>query len=206
MIEAFESGADIHSSTAMKVFGVAADEVSVEMRKKAKAINFGIMYGMGAYSLSGDLHISVAAAKAYIEDYMHAFPMVEKYLADIVENAKKNGFVTTLLGRRRYIPELASKKKMEVAFGERVAMNSPIQGSAADIIKLAMVNVNAKLSESGYDARLIMQVHDELIIEAHESCAEEVKALLVREMEGALALPVRLAAEVGVGKTWFDAH
>ena len=206
MIEAFESGADIHSSTAMKVFGVAADEVSVEMRKKAKAINFGIMYGMGAYSLSGDLHISVAAAKAYIEDYMHAFPMVEKYLADIVADAKKNGFVTTLLGRRRYIPELASKKKMEVAFGERVAMNSPIQGSAADIIKLAMVNADAKLRESGYDARLIMQVHDELIIEAHESCAEEVKALLVREMEGALALPVRLAAEVGVGKTWFDAH
>jgi DNA polymerase-1 len=206
MIEAFESGADIHSSTAMKVFGVAADEVTVEMRKKAKAINFGIMYGMGAYSLSGDLHISVAAAKAYIEDYMHAFPMVEKYLADIVADAKKNGFVTTLLGRRRYIPELASKKKTEVAFGERVAMNSPIQGSAADIIKLAMVNVDAKLRESGYDARLIMQVHDELIIEAHESCAQEVKALLVREMEGALSLPVRLAAEVAVGKTWFDAH
>ena len=206
MIDAFESGADIHSSTAMKVFGVAADEVSVEMRKKAKAINFGIMYGMGAYSLSGDLHISVAAAKAYIEDYMHAFPSVEKYLADIVADAKKNGFVTTLLGRRRYIPELSSKKKMEVAFGERVAMNSPIQGSAADIIKLAMVNVDAKLRESGYDARLIMQVHDELIIEAHESCAEEVKALLVREMEGAISLPVRLAAEVGVGKTWFDAH
>ncbi len=206
MIDSFESGADIHSSTAMKVFGVSADEVTVEMRKKAKAINFGIMYGMGAYSLSGDLHISVAAAKAYIEDYMHAFPNVEKYLSDIVADAKKNGFVTTLLGRRRYIPELASKKKMEVAFGERVAMNSPIQGSAADIIKLAMVNVDAKLRESGYDARLIMQVHDELIIEAHESCAEEVKALLVREMEGAISLPVRLAAEVGVGKTWFDAH
>ena len=206
MIEAFESGADIHSSTAMKVFGVAADDVTVEMRKKAKAINFGIMYGMGAYSLSGDLHTTVAAAKAYIEDYMHAFPMVEKYLSDIVEKAKKDGFVTTLLGRRRYIPELSSKKKMEVAFGERVAMNSPIQGSAADIIKLAMVNAEAKLRESGYDAKLIMQVHDELIIEAHESCAEEVKALLVREMEGALALPVRLAAEVGVGKTWFDAH
>ena len=206
MIDSFESGADIHASTAMKVFGVSAENVSVEMRKRAKAINFGIMYGMGAYSLSGDLHISVAAAKAYIEDYMHAFPMVEKYLSDIVADAKKNGYVTTLLGRRRYIPELSSKKKMEVAFGERVAMNSPIQGSAADIIKLAMVNVDAKLRESGYDARLIMQVHDELIIEAHESCAEEVKALLVREMEGAISLPVRLAAEVGVGKTWFDAH
>ncbi|MBQ9745607.1 MAG: DNA polymerase I [Clostridia bacterium] len=206
MISAFGSGADIHTSTAMKVFGVGADEVTVEMRKKAKAINFGIMYGMGAYSLSGDLNTTVAAAKAYIEDYMHAFPMVEKYLSDIVEQAKKDGFVTTLLGRRRYIPELSSKRKMEVAFGERVAMNSPIQGSAADIIKLAMVNVEAVLREGGYDARLIMQVHDELIIEAHESCAEEVKALLVREMERALTLPVKLAAEVGVGKTWFDAH
>jgi len=206
MIDSFESGADIHSSTAMKVFGVSADEVTVEMRKKAKAINFGIMYGMGAYSLSVDLNITVAAAKAYIEDYMHAFPMVEKYLEGIVAEAKKDGFVTTLLGRRRYIPELSAKRKSEVAFGERVAMNSPIQGSAADIIKLAMVNVNAKLREGGYDARLIMQVHDELIIEAHESCAEEVKALLVREMESALTLPVKLSAEVGVGKTWFDAH
>lgn len=206
MISAFESGADIHSSTAMKVFGVSADEVTVEMRKSAKAINFGIMYGMGAYSLSGDLHTTVAAAKAYIEDYMRSFPMVEKYLSDIVEKAKKDGFVTTLLGRRRYIKELSSKKKSEVAFGERVAMNSPIQGSAADVIKLAMVNVEKKLREGGYDAKLIMQVHDELIIEAHKSCADEVKALLVREMEGALMLPVRLAAEVGMGKTWFDAH
>ncbi len=205
MISAFEGGADIHTSTAMNVFGVAADEVTVELRKRAKAINFGIVYGMGAFSLAGDLHIPVYAAREYIEGYFKSYPMVEKYLSDIVEQAKKDGFVTTLLGRRRYIKELSSKKKTEVAFGERVAMNSPIQGSAADIIKLAMVNVERKLREGGYDARLIMQVHDELIIEAHESCAEEVKALLVREMESALELPVKLAAEVGVGKTWFDA-
>ncbi len=205
MISAFESGADIHTSTAMNVFGVAADEVTVELRKRAKAINFGIVYGMGAFSLAGDLHIPVYAAKEYIEGYLRTYPLVEKYLSDIVEQAKKDGFVTTLLGRRRYIKELSSKKKMEVAFGERVAMNSPIQGSAADIIKLAMVNVERKLREGGYDAKLIMQVHDELIIEAHEACAEEVKALLVSEMESALTLPVRLAAEVGVGKTWYDA-
>ncbi len=205
MISAFDSGADIHTSTAMNVFGVAADEVTVELRKRAKAVNFGIVYGMGAYSLAGDLHIPVYAAKEYIEGYLRTYPLVEKYLSDIVEQAKKDGFVTTLLGRRRYIKELSSKKKMEVAFGERVAMNSPIQGSAADIIKLAMVNVERKLREGGYDAKLIMQVHDELIIEAHESCAEEVKALLVREMESALELPVKLAAEVGVGKTWYDA-
>lgn len=205
MIDAFGSGADIHSSTAMNIFGVSAEEVSVELRKRAKAINFGIVYGMGAFSLANDLNIPVYAAKEYIEGYLKSYPMVEKYLSDIVEKAKKDGFVTTLLGRRRYIKELSSKRKMEVAFGERVAMNSPIQGSAADIIKLAMVNAERRLREGGYDARLIMQVHDELIIEAHENCAEEVKALLVREMESAVALPVKLAAEVGVGKTWFDA-
>ena len=205
MISAFESGADIHTSTAMKVFGVSENEVSVELRKRAKAINFGIVYGMGAFSLAGDLHISLAAAKEYIAGYLKTYPMVEKYLSDIVEQAKKDGFVTTLLGRRRYIKELSSKKKMEVAFGERVAMNSPIQGSAADIIKLAMVNVEKKLREGGYDARLIMQVHDELIIEANEACAKEVKELLVSEMESAVTLPVKLSAEVAVGKTWFDA-
>ena len=205
MINAFGSGADIHTSTAMKVFGVAEDGVSVELRKRAKAINFGIVYGMGAFSLAGDLHISLAAAKEYIAGYLKTYPMVEKYLSDIVEQAKKDGFVTTLLGRRRYIKELSSKKKMEIAFGERVAMNSPIQGSAADIIKLAMVNVEKKLREGGYDAKLIMQVHDELIIEANEACAEAVKELLVSEMEGAILLPVKLAAEVAIGKTWFDA-
>lgn len=205
MISAFESGADIHTSTAMKVFGVGENEVSVELRKRAKAINFGIVYGMGAFSLAGDLHISLAAAKEYIAGYLKTYPMVEKYLSDIVEQAKKDGFVTTLLGRRRYIKELSSKKKTEVAFGERVAMNSPIQGSAADIIKLAMVNAQRKLREGGYDAKLIMQVHDELIIEANESCAEEVKELLVSEMEHAVKLPVKLSAEVAIGKTWFDA-
>lgn len=205
MISAFSDGADIHTSTAMKVFGVSADEVTVELRKRAKAINFGIVYGMGAYSLSEDINSSVAAAKEYIAGYMKTYPLVEKYLSDIVEQAKRDGFVTTLLGRRRYIKELSSKKKTEVAFGERVAMNSPIQGSAADIIKLAMVNVEKKLREGGYDAKLIMQVHDELIIESNASCAEEVKALLVNEMESAVSLPVKLSAEVGMGKTWFEA-
>lgn len=205
MLSAFKGGADIHTSTAMRVFGVSEDGVTVELRKRAKAINFGIMYGMGAYSLSTDLGISVAAAKSYIADYLESYPMIEKYLSDIVAQAKKDGFVTTLLGRRRYIKELSSKKKTEVAFGERVAMNSPIQGSAADIIKLAMVNVDKKLREGGYNAKLIMQVHDELIIESHVSCAEEVKELLVREMESAISLPVKLSAEVGVGDSWYNA-
>ena len=205
MISAFKEGMDIHTSTAMKVFGVPKEEVTLELRKRAKAINFGIVYGMGAFSLSGDLHISLAAAKEYIEGYMKTYPLVDKYLSDIVKEAKRDGYVTTILGRRRYIRELSSNKKAEVAFGERVAMNSPIQGSAADIIKLAMVNVAKKIKEHGYDARLIMQVHDELIIESNKNCAAEVSELLKTEMENVITLPVKLIAEVSTGKTWFDA-
>ena len=205
MIEAFRSGYDIHSATAMKVFGVSAEEVTIELRKKAKAINFGIMYGMGDFSLASDLHISRADARAYIDSYMGSFPKVREYLERVVADAKRDGYVTTLFGRRRYIPALASSRKMEVAFGERVAMNSPIQGTAADIIKLAMVNIAEKLKKGGYDARLILQVHDELMIEAHKDCAEEVSALLKSEMENAAKLAVPLTVEIASGKTWYDA-
>jgi DNA polymerase-1 len=205
MIEAFRSGYDIHSATAMKVFGVSAEDVTIELRKKAKAINFGIMYGMGDFSLASDLHISRADARAYIDSYMGSFPKVREYLDRVVSDAKRDGYVTTLFGRRRYIPELASSRKMEVAFGERVAMNSPIQGTAADIIKLAMVNIAEKLKKGGYDARLILQVHDELMIEAHKDCAEEVAALLKEEMENAAKLSVPLTVEIASGKSWYDA-
>ena len=205
MIEAFRSGYDIHSATAMKVFGVSAEDVTIELRKKAKAINFGIMYGMGDFSLASDLHISRADARAYIDSYMGSFPKVSEYLERVVADAKRDGYVTTLFGRRRYIPELASSRKMEVAFGERVAMNSPIQGTAADIIKLAMVNIAEKLKEGGYDARLILQVHDELMIEAHKDCAEEVATLLKTEMENAAKLSVPLTVEIASGKSWYDA-
>lgn len=205
MISAFKEGMDVHTSTAMKVFGVPKEEVTLELRKRAKAINFGIVYGMSAFSLSGDLHISLAAAKEYIDGYMKTYPLIGQYLSDIVKTAKKDGYVTTILGRRRYIKELSSNKKAEVAFGERVARNSPIQGSAADIIKLAMVNVAKKIKEGGYDAHLIMQVHDELIIESNKNCAAKVAELLKTEMENVITLPVKLTAEVSTGKTWFDA-
>jgi DNA polymerase-1 len=205
MIEAFRSGHDIHTATAMKVFGVSAEDVSIELRKKAKAINFGIMYGMGDFSLASDLHISRADARAYIDSYMGSFPKVSEYLDRVVADAKRDGYVTTLFGRRRYIPELASSKKMEVAFGERVAMNSPIQGTAADIIKLAMVNIAEKLKKGGYDARLILQVHDELMIEAHKTQAKEVSALLKTEMENAVSLAVPLTVEIASGKSWYEA-
>ena len=205
MIDAFRSGHDIHTATAMKVFGVSAEDVTIELRKKAKAINFGIMYGMGDFSLASDLHISRADARAYIDSYMGSFPKVKEYLERVVADAKREGYVATLFGRRRYIPELASSKKMEVAFGERVAMNSPIQGTAADIIKLAMVNIAEKLKKDGYDARLILQVHDELMIEAHKDCAEEVSTLLKAEMENAVSLAVPLTVEIASGKSWYEA-
>ena len=205
MIDAFRSGHDIHTATAMKVFGVSAEDVTIELRKKAKAINFGIMYGMGDFSLASDLHISRADARAYIDSYMGSFPKVKEYLERVVVDAKREGYVATLFGRRRYIPELASSKKMEVAFGERVAMNSPIQGTAADIIKLAMVNIAEKLKKDGYDARLILQVHDELMIEAHKDCAEEVSTLHKAEMENAVSLAVPLTVEIASGKSWYEA-
>ncbi len=205
MTEAFLSGFDIHTATAMKIFDVTADNVTIDLRKRAKAVNFGIVYGMGEFSLAEDLKISRAAARTYIDGYLGAYPKVNEYLKNVVANAKKDQFVTTIFGRRRYIPELSSTKKMEQAFGERVAMNSPIQGAAADIIKLAMVNIDRKLKEKQYDARLILQVHDELIIEAHKDIADEVKEMMKTEMENAVSLSVPLTVEIAVGKTWYDA-
>ena len=205
MTEAFLSGYDIHAATAMKIFGVSADQVTIDLRKRAKAVNFGIVYGMGDFSLAEDLKISRMDAKKYIEGYLGAYPKVSEYLKNVVASAKQDGYVTTLFGRRRYIPELSSTKKMEVAFGERVAMNSPIQGTAADIIKLAMVNIDRKLKEKGYDARLILQVHDELIIESHKDCAAAVRALMQTEMENAVKLSVPLTVEIAEGASWYEA-
>ncbi len=206
MREAFLSGFDIHSSTAMKIFGVPKDEVTIEMRKKAKAINFGIMYGMGEFSLAEDMHTTRKQAGEYIKNYLQSYPKVKEYLSGVVEQAKKDGYVTTLFGRRRYIPELASGRRNEVAFGERVAMNSPIQGTAADIIKLAMVAVDRRLKEEKLDARLLLQVHDELIVEASKSCADKAAEILKHEMEHAVELSVPLTVEISQGQSWYEAH
>ncbi len=204
MTEAFVSGKDIHASTAATVFNVEPDEVTGELRKRAKAVNFGIMYGIGEYSLSQDLGISVAQAKRYIGDYLASYPAIDAYLKGAVKKAYEDGYVTTIFGRRRYIPELKSQKKPLRSFGERVAMNSPIQGSAADIIKIAMINVNKRLRETGIDARLILQVHDELIIETHRNCADQAFQILKDEMEGAVALSVPMEVEISRGDTWFE--
>jgi len=205
MRHAFISGADIHTSTSATVFGVAPEDVTLEMRKKAKAINFGILYGMGDFSLSQDLHISRKEAKEYIDHYLHSYPNVDQYLKDIVKQAHEQGFVTTLFGRRRYIPEVAASNKMVQAAGERIAMNSPIQGTAADIIKLAMIHVHRKLTESTLDARLILQVHDELLIEVRRDQAEQALTLLREEMEHAVELSVPLNVGTAIGDNWFDA-
>ena len=206
MIAAFMSGEDIHTATSCRVFGVEPHEVTVEMRKRAKAVNFGILYGMGEFSLAEDLKISRAQAKEYIESYLSSYPAIDAYLHSVAKDARADGYVTTMLGRRRYIPELAASNKNLQAFGERVARNSPIQGSSADIIKIAMINVNKRLRESGLDACLLLQVHDELLIESSRDCADAVLSLLKSEMENAVALSVPLKVEANIGENWLECH
>ena len=187
------------------MFHVAPEDVTPQLRSRAKAVNFGIVYGIGAYSLSQDLGISQGEAKEYIERYLATYPGVAKYLNGSVEKARELGYTETMFSRRRPIPELSSRNRNVVAFGERVARNSPIQGSAADVIKLAMIAVHRRLAESELDARLILQVHDELIVECAEGDAEAVCALLKECMESAVETAVLLRADVSVGKTWYDA-
>ena len=205
MCAAFLGNEDIHTATAMSVFGAGADEVTPLLRSRAKAVNFGIIYGMGDFSLAQDLHITKREAKEYIDNYFSKHKKVREYLDNTVNEAKENGFVTTLFGRRRYIPELASSNHTVKSFGERVAMNTPIQGTAADIIKIAMVSVYNELKKQKLDARLILQVHDELIIESSKADEEKVKILLETCMENAAKLSVPLIAETHSGATWYEA-
>ena len=205
MIDGFLHGADIHTSTAATVFGVPVEQVTSDMRKKAKAVNFGIMYGIGAFSLSDDIGVSRAEAQDYINQYLAGFPKVDAYLKNTIAEAYEQGYVTTLFGRKRYIPELSGTNKMQQKFGERVAMNSPIQGTAADLIKLAMIRVHKRLQEERLDARLILQVHDELLVEAHRDCADLAERILQEEMEQVAALSVPLTVEIHTGENWFEA-
>ena len=204
MINAFKDNIDIHTVTASQVFNTPIEYVTSEQRKRAKAVNFGIIYGMGDFSLASDIKVSKKQAAEYIQSYFEKYPKVDEYLKNTVEQAKEDGFVTTLYGRRRYIPDLKSGKAVLRKFGERVAMNSPIQGTAADIIKIAMINTEKALSESGIDARLILQVHDELIVEANKNCADKAQEILQREMENAVKLSVPLTVEIQQGSTWFE--
>ena len=205
MIEAFRSGTDIHTATAAQVFGLPVDMVTPELRSRAKAVNFGIVYGIGAFSLSKDIGVTRAEADSYIKNYLATYPSVAQYMEKTIEDAKKNGFVTTLYGRRRRLPELSSSNGNLRAFGERAARNAPIQGTAADIIKLAMIRVFEKLKTDVPTAKLILQVHDELIVECDERDSEKVCRLLETEMENAADLAVRLTADAHSGKTWLEA-
>ena len=206
LIAAFNSGEDIHTATAAQVFGVARDQVTPDMRRAAKAVNFGIVYGISPFSLSQDIHVTVAQAKEYMDKYFAHYAGVRAYMDRVVEQGRADGYVSTLYGRRRWLPELKSSNFNTRAFGERVALNMPIQGSAADIIKLAMLRVDAALRDAGLAARLVLQVHDELIVECPEEETEQVKALVKGEMEQVAQLAVPLIADAKAGRTWAQAH
>ena len=206
MIEGFKSGEDIHTITASQVFDVPVEAVTPLMRRSAKAVNFGIVYGISPFSLSQDIGVTVAQAKEYMEKYFDHYAGVRAYMGDIIVKAKADGFVSTLMGRRRWVPELKSSNFNTRSFGERVALNAPIQGTAADIIKLAMIRVRDRLNAEGLAGKLVLQVHDELIVECPEEEAERICALVREEMEGAAALSVPLLAETHAGKAWSDAH
>ena len=205
MQQAFRSGEDFHTVTAAKVFHVPEAEVTHQMRSRAKAVNFGIVYGMSAFSLSQDIHVTVAEAKDYMERYFATYPGVRQYMTDVVERAREQGFVETLYHRRRALPELKSSNFVQRSFGERVALNMPIQGTAADVMKLAMLRVHDRIRREGLQARLIMQVHDELIVECPEGEQQAVETLLRQEMEQVAALAVPLTAEAHSGKNWREA-
>ena len=206
LIDAFKQGLDIHAKTASQVFHVNLSDVTPEMRGRAKAVNFGIVYGISDYGLSRDLKIPRKEAKKYIDNYMKYYSNIEKYMKDIVEQGKRDGYVTTYFGRRRYIPELSSRNFNIRSFGERIALNTPVQGTAADIIKAAMVGVYNRLKNNNMKSRLILQVHDELIIEAYKDELEEVKTILTEEMENVIVdFKVSLKSDINIGGSWYEA-
>ena len=205
MINAFKSGTDIHTATAAQVFGMPKDMITPELRNRAKAVNFGIVYGIGAFSLSKDIGVSRAEADRYIKNYLATYKGVAAYMENTIEKAKKDGYVTTYYGRRRYLPELSNSNGNLRAFGERVARNAPIQGTAADIIKIAMIRVHDRLAQEGLSSRLILQVHDELLIETELSEQEQVKQILEQEMQHAADLSVTLEIDMHTGNNWYEA-
>ncbi|MBP3760555.1 MAG: DNA polymerase I, partial [Ruminococcus sp.] len=205
MTDAFIYGEDIHTSTAAQVFDMPAIMVTSEMRSAAKAVNFGIIYGIGAYSLSKDIGVSVNQANRYIKDYLAKYPKVNEFMQNTVKNAEETGFVKTMFGRIRRIPEILSSNKIAQAAGKRIAMNTPVQGTAADLIKMAMINVYRRLKAENLNAQLILQVHDELIIESDISCADRCAEILREEMQNVYEMKVPLVVDVNKGRSWYDA-
>ena len=205
LVESYRNAVDIHTATASRVFNTPLEQVSKEQRRNAKAVNFGVIYGISAFGLSEGLSISRSQALEYINNYFKTYPEVKKFLDLQVKKAKEQGFVTTLYGRIRPIPEIKSSNFMQRAFGDRVAMNSPIQGTAADIMKKAMIEVDKRLEASGYDARIVLQVHDELLLEVKKDEAEAVRVMVEETMKNAANLKVTLEVEAKIGNTWLEA-
>jgi DNA polymerase-1 len=206
LLSAFEKGLDVHRATAAEVFGVGLDGVTSEMRRSAKAINFGLIYGMSAFGLAKQLHVGRNEAQQYIDRYFERYPGVQRYMNNIRALAHEQGYVETIFGRRLYLPEINAKNKNLQMGAERTAINAPMQGTAADIIKTAMIKVQAWLDEAQLDAKIIMQVHDELVLEVAESQLEEVRAGVIERMSSAATLKVPLLVEAGVGDNWDEAH
>jgi DNA polymerase-1 len=208
MCHAFTSGIDIHTATAAKVFGVSTEEVTKEMRYKAKSVNFGIIYGQGAFGLAENLGISRTEAKEIIDNYKKEFPGIQQYMSDTIQFAKDNGYVQTLMGRKRWLRDINSSNFTVRGFAERNAINSPIQGTAADMVKLAMIRIHKVFKEEGFQSKMLLQVHDELVFDVLKTELEQVKPVILDCMQQALSLPhqVPADAEIGVGSNWLEAH
>lgn len=206
LISAFRKGLDIHSSTAASVFGVKPEDVNYEMRRKAKEVNFGIMYGISPYGLSQRLGIPQPEAKKIIDTYFQKFPKVKEYIDKTIEEARQKGYVTTLLGRRRYVPDINSRNRTVREFAERTAINMRIQGTAADLIKLAMVRIYNEMKKRKFKSKMILQVHDELVFDVAPDEIHTLKEIVQDKMQNALQLDVPLVVELGIGKNWYEAH
>jgi DNA polymerase-1 len=209
LIEAFRKGMDIHRQTAAIIYEKDLEDVTSDERRYAKIINFGLLYGMGAFRISNELNISRKEAQEFVDNYFNKFPTIKGYLDGVIESARTNGYVSTIFGRKLYLPEINSKNKLRAREAERVATNMPIQGSAADIIKLAMININNVIRRRN-DIKMIIQVHDELVFEIQKDNLEEAREIIVREMEAALpenySKIVPLTVDIGIGRNWFEAH
>ena len=206
LIEAFRKGEDVHAMTAAKIFGTSIEDVTSDQRRIAKTANFGIMYGISAFGLSQRLHISRQEAKKIIDDYFKNFPAISSYIEDTLAVARESGYVETLFGRRRYLPDIASRNGTVRALAERTAVNAPIQGTAADIIKLAMINVASRLSAEGLKSRMILQIHDELLFDAYPDEVEALMSIIKDEMENVIKLSIPLTVECNYGQNWLEAH
>jgi DNA polymerase-1 len=206
MIAAFNSGADIHAATAARVFGVKIEDVDREMRSRAKAVNFGIIYGQSAFGLSQNLNIKRGEAKDIIDSYFAKYPGIRNYMHQSVELAREKGYVETILGRRRYLPDIRSGNAVVRGFAERNAINAPIQGSAADIIKRAMIDIQHELSKKPLRSKMILQVHDELVFDCHRDELEEMRSMVIDKMQMAYPLSVPLKVDAGTGENWLEAH